>query len=212
MRWCGNSWVLSTHRPWTEWSDALKAEIAKFRKTHTRKYTLAHFRIPGMEYWLWQRNLTRAEYKALREGGLGIRQQMRANDSATARHEALDRKVRALPPLPPLPPLPKKPIEPPQWITDQLNVEKPRPNESFPLYTAGELAQMLEVSSDTLRRWRMRGGGPMFIRESSRCVVYLKKDVDLWLETHRQRVQTSYQKVKAAARKREAARRARVRK
>lgn len=43
------------------------------------------------------------------------------------------------------------------------------------------VAAMLSVSPRALEAWRMRGGGPPFIRISKRCVRYRRSDVDAWL-------------------------------
>ena len=83
--------------------------------------------------------------------------------------------------------------------------EAPRNND---FWTEEEFGRMLSVSRSTLRRWRKRGTGPKFIRESAQTIVYLKKSVLAWLKRRERRIQVSYPKVKAAARKREAAKRA----
>ena len=85
--------------------------------------------------------------------------------------------------------------------------DAPRANESWPLYTAAELAGMLGITNHLLAKWRRRGMGPKFIREARNCVVYLKSDVNTWLRNHRQQVQVRYPKMTAASKKREAARR-----
>ena len=82
-----------------------------------------------------------------------------------------------------------------------------RHNESFPLYTAKELAQMLGISPTVLARWRAQGGGPKFIAEARNSVVYLVSDVNAWL-LKRRRERLTFPKLKAAAKKREAAKRA----
>lgn len=67
-----------------------------------------------------------------------------------------------------------------------------RDGESFPIYTVRELAAMLEVQPDTLRKWRVAGTGPKFIKETSRSVVYLRDSVHDWLKKREKRVQVSY--------------------
>lgn len=67
-----------------------------------------------------------------------------------------------------------------------------RDGESFPVYTVRELAAMLQVQPDTLRKWRVAGTGPKFIRESARSVVYLRESVHEWLKKRERRVQISY--------------------
>lgn len=42
------------------------------------------------------------------------------------------------------------------------------------------------LSVSTLNRLRVNGGGPIFLKVSAR-VIYLKKDLDAWLESHARR-------------------------
>lgn len=74
-------------------------------------------------------------------------------------------------------------------ITRSRRIER-HDGESSPLYTARELAAILGVQLDTLRKWRIQGKGPPFIRETRITVVYRKVDVDQWLAQSVQRVQT----------------------
>lgn len=46
-------------------------------------------------------------------------------------------------------------------------------------------AEMLGLAPRTLEKWRWQGGGPPFIRVSSRCVRYATKDLDRWIEDER---------------------------
>ena len=48
-------------------------------------------------------------------------------------------------------------------------------------------AKYMDLSVRTLQAWRHRGGGPRFIRISSRCIRYRKSDLDEWLESRRVR-------------------------
>jgi predicted DNA-binding transcriptional regulator AlpA len=41
-------------------------------------------------------------------------------------------------------------------------------------------AQYLSVSPRTLQSWRGRGGGPKFVRISSRCIRYRLQDILVW--------------------------------
>lgn len=52
-----------------------------------------------------------------------------------------------------------------------------------------ELADMLGVQIDTLRKWRIEGRGPPFIRETKRSTVYLRSSVLAWLKRSEKRVQ-----------------------
>lgn len=59
--------------------------------------------------------------------------------------------------------------------------------ESYPVYTPRELAALLGVQPDTLRKWRIQGIGPPFIRATRISIVYRKSAVEEWLaraETH----------------------------
>jgi len=43
-----------------------------------------------------------------------------------------------------------------------------------------QAAQFLNVSPRTLQAWRQRGGGPQFVRISSRCLRYRRHDLLTW--------------------------------
>jgi len=47
-----------------------------------------------------------------------------------------------------------------------------------------ELASMLGIKLDTLRRWRKCGRGPAFVSETPRSTVYLRDAVEHWLRTN----------------------------
>ncbi len=51
-----------------------------------------------------------------------------------------------------------------------------------PLLTTDEVAAILDVPSQRLRRWRMEGAGPKFIRINRRCIRYRPEDLDAWLD------------------------------
>lgn len=53
-----------------------------------------------------------------------------------------------------------------------------------PLWEDEEVAEYLDVSVDTLRTWRHKGGGPVFAK-AGRKVRYFKSDVIAWLREHR---------------------------
>lgn len=59
----------------------------------------------------------------------------------------------------------------------------------YPVYTPAELAEMLGLTTDTLRKWRTAGKGPAFVRETRRSCVYRKSAVDEWLAQAEQHVQ-----------------------
>ncbi|HET7321428.1 MAG TPA: helix-turn-helix domain-containing protein [Longimicrobiaceae bacterium] len=56
------------------------------------------------------------------------------------------------------------------------------------LLNENEAAKMLGFKPRTLQEWRLRGGGPAFVRVSSRCVRYRPEDLEAWAEA---RVRTS---------------------
>lgn len=47
--------------------------------------------------------------------------------------------------------------------------------------TQDDVAIMLRVSVDTVRRMRQRGDGPPFVRLSKRRILYRRSDVDAWI-------------------------------
>jgi excisionase family DNA binding protein len=49
------------------------------------------------------------------------------------------------------------------------------------LLTTQQLAERLQVSVPTVKRWRREGGGPPFVR-AGRSVRYRAGEVDRWLE------------------------------
>jgi hypothetical protein len=74
-----------------------------------------------------------------------------------------------------------------------------RADESFPIFTAQELAEFLQVQPDTLRKWRVAGTGPKFIQNTARSIVYLRKSVYEWLEGRERVTQVSYKRKKRGA-------------
>lgn len=50
-----------------------------------------------------------------------------------------------------------------------------------PLMNQGQAASYLGLSARTLENWRLKGGGPAFVRMSQRCVRYRREALDLWL-------------------------------
>ncbi|WP_430403136.1 helix-turn-helix transcriptional regulator [Hyphomonas sp.] len=56
------------------------------------------------------------------------------------------------------------------------------------LLTESQAAYLLNLSPRTLRNWRHRGGGPKFVKHSSRCIRYRRADLSEWIS---QRVRKS---------------------
>ena len=50
------------------------------------------------------------------------------------------------------------------------------------LLTERQAAELLNVSSRTLQAWRLRGGGPRFVRLSGRAVRYRNSDLAAYIE------------------------------
>jgi hypothetical protein len=56
-------------------------------------------------------------------------------------------------------------------MTDQTSLE---------LVCEKQAARTLSVSPRTLRNWRVRGGGPPYVRISARCIRYRSGDLTAW--------------------------------
>ena len=52
----------------------------------------------------------------------------------------------------------------------------------YTLLTETQASLFLGFSPRALQAWRYRGGGPLFVKVSSRCVRYRKKDLIDWAE------------------------------
>lgn len=50
------------------------------------------------------------------------------------------------------------------------------------LLREAEAARRIGVSVRTLQAWRQRGGGPRYVKISSRAIRYRPSDLDLWIE------------------------------
>ena len=51
------------------------------------------------------------------------------------------------------------------------------------LLTEAQTANLLSISMRTLQAWRVRGGGPVFIR-AGRAIRYRRRDLTLWIEAN----------------------------
>ena len=70
-----------------------------------------------------------------------------------------------------------------------------------PYLRTGEAAELIGVSHRTMEKYRCIGGGPPFLKIGHR-VLYVRQDVEAWLEKHRCR-HTSDENYTAALRERE---------
>jgi predicted DNA-binding transcriptional regulator AlpA len=50
-----------------------------------------------------------------------------------------------------------------------------------PLKSEGEAAEYLGFTQRALQAWRSRGGGPRYVRISSRAIRYRRCDLDAWI-------------------------------
>jgi excisionase family DNA binding protein len=48
------------------------------------------------------------------------------------------------------------------------------------LLTEQEAADAIGLKPRTLQQWRLKGGGPRFVRVSGRCVRYRPEDLEAW--------------------------------
>jgi predicted DNA-binding transcriptional regulator AlpA len=57
----------------------------------------------------------------------------------------------------------------------------PAPGIPSPLLEPEEVAAILRVKINTLAQWRVKGGGPSFLK-IGRCVRYRASDLDAWID------------------------------
>lgn len=50
------------------------------------------------------------------------------------------------------------------------------------LLTEQQAATLMNVNPRTLQKWRVKGGGPLFVRISRRCIRYRPKDITDWTQ------------------------------
>lgn len=65
---------------------------------------------------------------------------------------------------------------------------KSRPQSLERLLTENEAARLLNLTPRALQAWRLRGGGPLFVRISGRAIRYRPSDLRAWIE---QRIRAS---------------------
>lgn len=51
------------------------------------------------------------------------------------------------------------------------------------LLTETQAAELLGYSIRALQNWRVRGGGPVYVKVSSRSVRYRRRDLHAWVES-----------------------------
>lgn len=47
-----------------------------------------------------------------------------------------------------------------------------------------EAAKYLGYTIRALQNWRLRGGGPVFVKVSARSIRYRRRDLQAWVEAH----------------------------
>jgi hypothetical protein len=57
------------------------------------------------------------------------------------------------------------------------------PSDLDALIAEMHAARFLGVSARSLQKWRCEGGGPNFVRVSSRCIRYRRRDLIEWSES-----------------------------
>lgn len=95
--------------------------------------------------------------------------------------QALARLLQAILP-PPIPILPRAPF------TDESLAKEQEPLKVLPYMDTKTLAGLLGLGAQTLRKWRITGGGPPYVRMGgarSGRVLYKREDVDTWLAERR---------------------------
>lgn len=75
--------------------------------------------------------------------------------------------------------------------TEQLNVvgaDDPRiePTSNLEILSSAEAADYLRSAKSTLAKLRCYGGGPKFVRQSARKILYRRIDLDEWLTSRTQ--------------------------
>lgn len=60
---------------------------------------------------------------------------------------------------------------------------QPDPDYYDRLINEREAAQYLSYTVRALQNWRVRGGGPIFVRVSARSIRYRRRDLVAWVES-----------------------------
>lgn len=64
----------------------------------------------------------------------------------------------------------------------------------FDVMDAAEAATYLRTSPSTLAKYRVHGGGPVFIRQSTRKTLYRRADLDAWMQARAHGSTSEYSK------------------
>jgi predicted DNA-binding transcriptional regulator AlpA len=68
-------------------------------------------------------------------------------------------------------------------IDEKNQIPFGRSNTTF-LITQRQAADFLGCSPRSLEAWRLRGGGPRYVKLGRRCVRYLLSDLSDWVGSH----------------------------
>lgn len=63
-------------------------------------------------------------------------------------------------------------------------MDNPKPSDPDRLYTERQVAELTSISYRSLQGWRLRGGGPPYIK-CGRSVRYRAGDLKAWCDRHR---------------------------
>ena len=63
------------------------------------------------------------------------------------------------------------------------DIKRADPDYLDRLITEAEAAKILGYTRRALQNWRVRGGGPVFVRVSARSVRYRRRDLIAWAES-----------------------------
>ena len=60
---------------------------------------------------------------------------------------------------------------------------KPDPDYLDRLITERDAADFLGYTMRALQNWRVRGGGPVYVKVSNRSIRYRRRDLQAWIES-----------------------------
>jgi predicted DNA-binding transcriptional regulator AlpA len=80
--------------------------------------------------------------------------------------------------------LPRKEVMPSAPASEAETPSKPKRLASLPpeIVRPPEAASLLSVSLSLLKKWRIGGGGPKFVRLGGRAIGYRRADLSDWIE------------------------------